>query len=102
MASTAKKSCVPVLPCTIWPQRIVIEGYEIQTQHVPASYALSAEEALSRFPALDRNGLTGAVVIHDGHMHSPQRLALAFLHAAEDAGADVAKLFGGKIVSTQT
>ncbi len=55
-------------------------------QHVPRSRFLSRRETLERYPRIESRGLTGAAILHDGHMHSPQRLALAFLHSAVRAG----------------
>jgi glycerol-3-phosphate dehydrogenase len=56
-------------------------------RRIPRSRCLSRTEALELFPHLQRQGLTGAALVHDGQMYSPPRLALAFLRAAVDAGA---------------
>lgn len=54
---------------------------------IPRSRLLSRDECLALFPWLRRAGLTGAGLFHDAHMHSPARLALAFLRSAVEAGA---------------
>jgi glycerol-3-phosphate dehydrogenase len=48
---------------------------------------ISKENCLRQFPGLKAEGLTGAVVIYDGQMYSPSRLALSFLRSATEAGA---------------
>jgi len=60
------------------------------TRRIPASRFTSRQEVLKWFPDLRRAGLSGAAIIHDGHMYSPPRLALAFLQSAVAAGARVA------------
>jgi glycerol-3-phosphate dehydrogenase len=57
-------------------------------QRIPLSRFLSREEVISRFPGVDREGLTGAAVFCDGQIYSPQRLALAFLRAAVEQGVE--------------
>lgn len=59
-------------------------------KHIPWGEVISAGDCLQRFPGLRRQGLTGALVFHDGQMYSPPRLALSYLKSAVDAGADVA------------
>ncbi|HXG02314.1 MAG TPA: glycerol-3-phosphate dehydrogenase/oxidase [Candidatus Binatia bacterium] len=58
-------------------------------RRIPAGRMLSRQACLSLFPWLRRPGLTGAALVHDGHMPSPTRLALAFLKSATEAGAEV-------------
>lgn len=48
---------------------------------------LTREEVLRRFPTLPVEGLTGAGVWTDGLMRSSERLTLAFVLSAADAGA---------------
>lgn len=57
---------------------------------IPPTHAVSRAEALEHFPHLEPQGLTGGVLFHDGQMHSPARLALAFLQAAVERGAQAA------------
>jgi len=59
-------------------------------RRIPRGFSMSRDEVLGLFPRLDRQGLTGAGVLHDGHIYSPPRLALAFLRSAVDAGAAAA------------
>jgi glycerol-3-phosphate dehydrogenase len=55
-------------------------------RRVPRPRIISRQECLRLFPGLKREGLTGAVVFHDGHMYSPPRLALSYLKSAVGAG----------------
>ena len=52
------------------------------TRHISRSRAISREEALSWYPELPSDALTGGVVFSDGQIHSPARLALSFVHSA--------------------
>lgn len=65
-------------------------GLTDSAKHIPPGCAISREECLRLFPALDRPGLTGAAVFHDAQMYNPPRLSLSFLHSAVEAGAEVA------------
>jgi glycerol-3-phosphate dehydrogenase len=65
-------------------------GITDRERHIKAGWTISREETLNLFPHLDRNGLTGAVIFHDGQMHNPNRLALAFLKSAYEYGAELA------------
>jgi glycerol-3-phosphate dehydrogenase len=65
-------------------------GIRDPQRRIPPGRFISREECLELFPGLDRNGLTGAAVFHDGQMYNPTRLTLAFLKSAVRAGADVA------------
>ncbi|MCP4423578.1 MAG: glycerol-3-phosphate dehydrogenase/oxidase [Chloroflexi bacterium] len=58
--------------------------------HIPSGRTISASDCLAMFPHLDKQGLTGAAIFHDGQMYNPPRLTLAFVQAAAAAGADVA------------
>lgn len=57
---------------------------------MPVTRALSRSEVLSEYESLERSGLTGGVVFHDGQMYNPPRLVLAFVQSAYRAGAAVA------------
>lgn len=57
---------------------------------IPLTRLMNKDEVLRHFPGVHRKGLTGGVLFYDGQMYSPQRLALAFLMSAVEAGADVA------------
>jgi glycerol-3-phosphate dehydrogenase len=57
---------------------------------IPRGRVLSREEALALVPGLPDEGLTGAASWHDAQVVSSERLTLAFVRAAADAGARVA------------
>lgn len=61
-----------------------------QTRHIPPGRIISRNECLEMFPDLDKTGLTGAAVFHDGQMYNPPRLSLAYLRSAVEAGVDAA------------
>ncbi|MCG6872504.1 MAG: glycerol-3-phosphate dehydrogenase/oxidase [Gammaproteobacteria bacterium] len=55
-------------------------------RRIPGGRYLSRGDTLARYPGLEDPQLTGSAVFCDGQMHSPQRLALAFLQSACDRG----------------
>ncbi|HDP34570.1 MAG TPA: FAD-dependent oxidoreductase [Candidatus Hydrogenedentes bacterium] len=57
---------------------------------IPAHHTLTREEAIELEPGLDAPDLTGATIFYDYQMHFPERLALACLRSAVEAGADAA------------
>lgn len=58
---------------------------------VPASRILSRKETLDRAPILEGlTGLTGSAVLYEAHMHSSERMTLAFVKSAVGNGASVA------------
>jgi glycerol-3-phosphate dehydrogenase len=57
------------------------------SHHIPDARVLGRGEALRLVPGLDRRGLTGAALYSDAQATSTERLTLAFVHAAADAGA---------------
>jgi glycerol-3-phosphate dehydrogenase len=57
---------------------------------IPAGRTVSASVARDLVPGLEARGLTGAAVWSDAQASSTERLTLAFVHAAADAGAGVA------------
>jgi glycerol-3-phosphate dehydrogenase len=65
-------------------------GLHDPERRVPRPRVISQQECLSLFPGVQRERLTGAVIFHDGHMYSPQRLALSYLKSAVEAGAEAA------------
>jgi glycerol-3-phosphate dehydrogenase len=65
-------------------------GIPDKTRQIPPGHAVSRQEALRMFPHLESDGLTGAVIFHDGQMYNPTRLSLAFLKSAVKDGADAA------------
>lgn len=58
--------------------------------HLPASYTVGRQQALALNPLVASAAVTGAAVWHDYQLHSPERLALALLRTASDAGAAAA------------
>ncbi len=65
-------------------------GIDDESSRIPRSRVISRAELTSLFPDLPTEELTGAVVIHDGQMKNPARLALEFIHSAVAYGAHVA------------
>jgi glycerol-3-phosphate dehydrogenase len=65
-------------------------GIADRDRHIKAGWTISREEILNLFPYLNADGLTGGVIFHDGQMHNPNRLALAFLKSASEYGAELA------------
>lgn len=60
-------------------------------RQAPPPHFLSRGELLRRYPALESlPDVTGAWVIHEAHMHSSERMTLAFLRTAVANGAVVA------------
>ncbi len=59
-------------------------------QQIPPGRVLSKGETLLLVPGLPAEGLTGGAVWHDAQAVSSERLTLAFVHAAAEAGALVA------------
>ena len=61
-----------------------------EEKQIPDGRTVSAREALDLVPGLDAQGLTGAALWTDAQASSTERLTLAFVLAAADAGAHVA------------
>jgi len=59
-------------------------------QRIPPGRLLSRAEALELFPGLPETGLNGAARWTDAQVESSERLTIAFVRAAADAGAAVA------------
>jgi glycerol-3-phosphate dehydrogenase len=59
-------------------------------RRIPWTRFLGRQEVLDLFPGIERRGLTGGTVFHDGQFYNPTRLVLAFLQSAVGAGAAVA------------
>ena len=62
-------------------------GIPDPSRRIPPTRSVGRQEALERFPDLDRSGLTGGAIFHDGQMYSTARLALSFLLSASERGA---------------
>ena len=63
-------------------------------RRIPSGGFLGRRELERLFPGIGGNGLTGAAVFYDGQMYNPPRLALSFLRAAAERGADVSNYLG--------
>jgi glycerol-3-phosphate dehydrogenase len=57
------------------------------SHRIPPGRVMGKAEALRLLPGLEPRGLTGAALYHDAQASSTERLTLAFVHAAADAGA---------------
>jgi glycerol-3-phosphate dehydrogenase len=56
-------------------------------QEIPDGRMLSKRECLDRIPGLDASNLSGGVLYHDAQMYSSERLVLAVVQSAVEAGA---------------
>ena len=61
-----------------------------EPEHIPSSRMLSAAEVRERVPGLDAEGLSGGALWTEAQVQDSERLLLAFLRAASEAGALVA------------
>jgi len=59
-------------------------------RRIPRCSTVSRADCLAHFPGLNSKGLTGGALFHDGQVHNPPRLVLAFLQSAAAQGAVVA------------
>ncbi len=59
-------------------------------KHIPRGRILSKQACLQKLPGLDPQGLTGGAIFSDAQVYNSERLTLAFLRSAEQAGAQVA------------
>jgi glycerol-3-phosphate dehydrogenase len=66
------------------------QGIADPQRRIPPARFLSREECLRWVPNLPADGLTGGAMWHDGQMEDSERLTLAFVHSAAEAGAAVA------------
>lgn len=66
------------------------DGLSDPGTHLPEGRILSREEALQRNPVVSPHGVTGGAIWYDYQMVSADRLTLAFLLSAVDAGASAA------------
>ena len=60
------------------------------SHHIPRGRMLSRSEVLGRLPGAPARGLNGAGLWADAQVGSSERLVVAFVHAAAEAGAAVA------------
>ncbi len=62
-------------------------GVRDPQNRIPRGRVLSRDECLRLIPGLAPEGVTGAAVWHDGHICHSERLTLAFVQSAVEAGA---------------
>lgn len=60
------------------------------SKKVPPSHFLSQQGVSEVIPDLQSEGMTGGVVFYESHMHSSERMTLAFIEMAQHHGASVA------------
>ncbi len=58
-------------------------------QRMPSYRSLNIAQTLGLMPHLQRHNMTGSMIYHDAQMLSPERLCLAILRTAHEAGAQV-------------
>ncbi|MGB3189005.1 MAG: glycerol-3-phosphate dehydrogenase/oxidase [Limnoraphis sp.] len=58
-------------------------------KHLPQGRVVSKTECQQLIPGLTIEGLTGGAVFHDAQVYNSERLTLAFLHSAVEAGAEI-------------
>ncbi len=59
-------------------------------KHIPRGRVISKRACLQQLPGLDPRGLTGGAIFYDAQVHHSERLTLAFLQSAAQAGAQLA------------
>ena len=59
-------------------------------KYLAAGRIISQQELANRLPGYDVHRSTGAAVWHDAHIHNTERLLLAFILSAAEAGVEVA------------
>lgn len=65
------------------------KGLRDPDRRIPLANIITRNKVLELFPDLDKKGLTGAGLFHDGQMYNPPRLVLSFLKSAVEYGAVV-------------
>jgi glycerol-3-phosphate dehydrogenase len=64
---------------------------QVQPQkYIPPGKQLSKDECLGILPGLEARDLTGGVIFYDSQVYNSERLVLAYLQSAFQAGADLA------------
>ncbi|HEY7613841.1 MAG TPA: glycerol-3-phosphate dehydrogenase/oxidase [Gemmatimonadales bacterium] len=84
-------------------------GLTDPARRVPAARIVSRARVLEWFPAINKEGLTGAGVFYDGQLFNPPRLVWALVRTAARAGAAVANycevaslvLQGGRVIAVR-
>ncbi len=57
------------------------------SRRIPGGRLLPPADVLELFPSVERDGLTGGALFHDGQMYNPTRLGFSFLRSAVERGA---------------
>lgn len=65
-------------------------GLSDPQKHIPAGQIFSRQRCQQQVPGIDSKGLTGAAAFHDAQVYNSERLTLAFIQSAAQAGATVA------------
>ena len=68
-------------------------GIDDPERQIPSGRMIGRDEVLKQFPGVDPKGLTGGAIVSDGQMYNPPRLALSFLRAAGELGAEALNYF---------
>ncbi|MDB9526586.1 glycerol-3-phosphate dehydrogenase/oxidase [Oscillatoria sp. CS-180] len=63
---------------------------ENTSHHIPTGQIIAKNECLKKLPGLSAEGLTGGALFTDAQVYNSERLTLAFLRSAHDAGAQIA------------
>lgn len=59
-------------------------------KHIPRGRVISRQQCERVIPGMKTEGLTGAAIFHDAQVYNSERLTLAFLKSATEAGAQIA------------
>ncbi|VEP11914.1 Aerobic glycerol-3-phosphate dehydrogenase [Hyella patelloides LEGE 07179] len=59
-------------------------------KHIPRGRTISTQECQQLLPNIPHQRLTGGAIFHDAQVYNSERLTLAFIRSAEEAGAKVA------------
>lgn len=61
-----------------------------ESRRLPNGRLISIDECLRMVPGIEQSGLTGGAVFYDAQVNNSERLAMAVVHSAANAGAQVA------------
>jgi glycerol-3-phosphate dehydrogenase len=66
------------------------QGLSDPKKHIPPGRVISRQSCQQQVPGIADQGLTGAATFHDAQVYNSERLTLAFVKSAAQAGATVA------------
>ncbi len=66
------------------------QGLPDPQKHIPPGRMISRQRCQQQVPGIKDQGLTGAATFHDAQVYNSERLTLAFIKSAAQAGATVA------------